>query len=122
MPIGNAGQDRTRQGGVHSPLRIVANYDTVHIHREGRAVVTLAGVLARLVSALGGPVSWQVLCAELWPEVPDPASARARLDTSLARIRRKLRAADVRADLLHMDGAGSVELLLCPQDQVEDRT
>ena len=125
VPIGSAGQDRTRQGGVDGPLRIVANYDTVHIHREGRSVVTLAGVLARLVSelvALGGPVSWQALCAELWPELPDPAQARARLDTSLARIRRKLRAMDVRADLLHMDGAGSVELLLRPQDQVEDRT
>jgi hypothetical protein len=47
---------------------------------------------------------------------------RGRLDTLLSRVRRRLRAAGLRADLVRADGAGAIELLLYPHDRVDDRT
>lgn len=82
-------------------------------------------MLARLVSelvALGGPAGWATLAGELWPDEADLLLQRGRLDTVLSRVRRRLRAAGVRADLVHTDGAGTMELLLYPHDRVEDRT
>lgn len=126
VPLAAAGQAATRQaGGVDAPLRIIANFDTVHIHREGEVPLVLAGVPARIVSelaALGGPCHWSVLAGQLWPKEPDQELVRSRLDVNLSRLRRKLREARVRTDLVHADGAGSVELLLYPHDRVEDRT
>jgi hypothetical protein len=114
-----------RPGELEAPLNIVASYDTVHVHRPGVPVFFLGGMQARLVSelvALGGPVSWSVLSEELWPEEPDAQVRRGRLDTLISRLRRRLRAAGVRADLLQTDGSGKVELLVYPHDTVEDRT
>lgn len=126
VPLAVAGQAATRQqGGVGAPLRIVANFDTVHIHRDGSVVLVLGGVPARIVSelvALGGPSHWSVLAGQLWPREDDADVTRSRLDVNLSRLRRKLREARVRTDLVHTDGAGSVELLLYPHDVVEDRT
>ena len=126
IPLSAAGQAITRQGGgVDAPLRIVACFDTVHLHREREPVITLSGLMARVLSelvALGGPVSWSVLAGQLWPGEPDHGAVRARLDVLLSRLRRKLREGRVRADLVRMDGAGQVELLLYPHDVVEDRT
>lgn len=126
MPLSGAGPSATRRGdGLSAPLVLVANYETVHLQRQDRVVLKLSGILARIASELvsfGGPVGWQVLCGELWPDEPDAAVVRARLDANLSRLRRKLRAAGVRTDLVRTDGAGQVELLLYPQDRVEDRT
>ncbi len=126
IPLEVAGQARTHAGGgVESPLRIEANFDTVQIHREGAAVLVLGGVHARIVSelvALAGPTHWKVLAGLLWPKLPEPETVRSRFDVSLSRLRRKLRDARVRTDLVHTDGAGQVVLLLYPHDVVEDRT
>jgi hypothetical protein len=126
VPLDDAGQPATRAGGgVEAPLRIEANFDTVHLHREGAAVVVLGGMQARIVSelvALGGPAHWTVLAGLLWPRDPVPETVRSRFDVALSRLRRKLRDARVRTDLVHTDGAGQVELLLYPHDAVEDRT
>ena len=126
IPLDAAGQAPTRQfGGVDAPLTLVANFDSVHILQDGRPVLTLSGVQARLVSelvALGGPVAWTLLVEQLWPRQGDAAALRARFDVNLSRLRRKLRAARIRTDLVNLDGAGVVELLLYPHDRVEDRT
>lgn len=126
IPIGVAGQAATRrQGAVDAPLRIVARFDTVHLHREGAEVGLLSGLLARIVSelvALGGPVHWSTLAAQLWPKEPDPDVVRSRLDVNLSRLRRRLRELRVRADLVRTDGAGSVEIVTYPHDVVEDQT
>ncbi|MBX7080279.1 MAG: hypothetical protein K1X88_13875 [Nannocystaceae bacterium] len=126
IPLGTAGQTPTRAaGGVATPLRIAANFDTVHVHREGAPALVLGGVHARLVSelvALGGPAPWKVLAELLWPGEDDLEVLRSRFDVSLSRLRRKLKEARVRTDLVHTDGAGSVELLLYPHDHVDDRT
>ncbi len=126
IPLQDAGHSATRrQGELDAPVHLIAAFDTVHIHREGGPPVTLGGMQARLVSelvAIGGPVSWGVLAEELWPDEADAHMRRGRLDTLLSRVRRRLRAAGLRADLVRADGAGAIELLLYPHDRVDDRT
>lgn len=125
IPILDAGPRTTRRhGAMDVPLRIVTQYDTVQIHREGWAPLVLAGMQARLVSelvAFDGPIAWATLAGELWPDEDDLPLQRSRLDTLVSRARRRLRAAGVRADLVHADGAGVIELLRYPHDVVEDR-
>ena len=126
IPLSAAGPSDTRRAGdLDAPLRVVANFDSVHVHRGDRVAASLSGKQARLVSelvAFGGPIAWGTLAAELWPEEPDPAVLRARLDVLLTRTRRALRSHGVRTDLVRTDGAGMVELFLYPRDAVEDRT
>lgn len=126
VPLQAAGLSPTRRhGGVDAPLHLVANLDTVHIQRAGQTPVVIGGVPARIISelvALGGPVPWTLLAGQIWPKEPDPDVVRSRLDVNLSRLRRKLREARIRTDLVHTDGAGQVELLLYPHDTAEDRT
>ncbi|MCB9698823.1 MAG: helix-turn-helix domain-containing protein [Alphaproteobacteria bacterium] len=121
-----AGHSPTRAGeGIQAPLVVVASYDTAHVLRQGVPVVSLSGVQARLISELAavrGPIAWTALAAELWSDDGDAHLLRARLDTAISRLRRKLREGRVRTDLVRTDGAGQVELLLYPHDAVEDRT
>ncbi len=103
----------------------MAQFDTAHIHRLQHPPLALGGRGARILSELvtfGGPVAWQTLAAEVWPEQVEPEVLRHRLDVNLARLRSRLRGAGIRADLVRNDGAGQVELLLCEGDTVEDRT
>jgi hypothetical protein len=126
IPVRDAGPRTTRrQGDLDGPLRVVAQYDTVHVHRPGAPPLALCGLQARLVSelvAVGGPIAWTALADELWPDESELSVRRVRLDTLLSRVRRRLRAAGIRADLVRTDGAGQVELLRYPHDRVEDRT
>jgi len=126
LPLGDAGPAPNRQVDVAgAPLRLVARYDTVHLHREGSAALTFSGKQARLISELvatGVPLSWQALSGELWPDEADASRRRSRLDVTMSRIRRKLRSRAVRADLVRTDGAGHFELLIYPHDTVEDLT
>lgn len=126
IPLASAGLHTTRrQGDFDSPLHIIAHYDSLHIHRDGSAPLVFGGMQARLLSelvALDGPVAWTALTEELWPDEDDVSLRRGRLDTLLSRIRRRLRAAGVRADLVRTDGAGTVELVRYPRDRVEDQT
>lgn len=126
VPLSDAGAGATRmRGGVHGPLRIVAHYDSVLVHRDGIVALALGGVAARLVSELvsfDGPAPWEVLAAEVWRDGADAASQRRRLDVALARLRAKLRQAQIRDDLVRADGSGTLQLLLHDGDVVEDRT
>lgn len=111
--------------GLEAPLRLVAWYDGVEIHRDGRPPVTISGVGARIVSELvsvGGPVEWQVVAKEVWREPVDPHELRHRWDVTLARVRARLKEAGVRADLLRSTGAGYVQLVRYASDVFEDRT
>ena len=126
IPLAGLGHSATRRtDGLTAPLTVVAHFDSVHIHRGGHVALHLGGVLARMVSELvsfDGPVGWQVLAAELWPEGADPQVLRGRLDANLSRLRRKLRASGLRTDLVRTDGAGQVELILYARDTAQDRT
>ncbi len=112
-------------GGVHTPLRVVAHYDTVEVHRAGRPPVTIGGQSARMLSELiacGGPVAWESAAREIWTDNAETHELRHRWDVTLWRLRRRLRDANVRADLLVADRSGQVQLILYPHDVVEDRT
>lgn len=116
----------TTTGGLDTPLRIIAWYDGVEIHRASRPVVTLGGVGARIFSelvAVGGPAEWSIVAREVWKgETLDAHELRHRWDVSLARLRTRLRDAGIRADLLRSDGSGYVQIVTTPQDVVEDKT
>lgn len=115
----------TRAGSLFAPIHLVVRYDTAHIHRERTEPVILSGFPARILSELalmGAPVHWSALAGQLWKGETDRTALRQRLDRNLATLRKKLRAAQVRPDLVSADGKGHYELLLAPGDQVEDQT
>lgn len=124
IPLGEAGPRTTRRlGDFADPLHITARFDTVQVHREGRAPVIFSGMQARLFTelvAVDGPVAWSILTQELWPDEDDATVRRGRLDALLLRVRRRLRASGIRADLVRTDGAGTLELVRYPHDHVED--
>jgi len=126
IPLDAAGREPTRTGGgIEAPLRIEANFDTVHLHREGAVATVLGGNHARMVSelvALGGPIHWRGLAELVWPDDPEPHTMRSRFDVTLSRLRRKLERARIRTDLVSSDGSGQIGLLLYPDDVVADRT
>jgi hypothetical protein len=124
MPLGGTAATRL-SGGVEPNLRIVAAFDTVQVHRGNEPPLVLGGVMARVLSELvtiGGPVSWEVVAREIWPDEPDTWALRKRWDVTLVRLRARLREARVRTDLVHADGTGQFELLLRDGDRVEDKT
>lgn len=126
LALDAAGHTATRlDGGVSRPLRIVAHYDTAHLHPEGCEPLALSGLTARLISevvSFDGPVPWEVLARELWAEEDDVHLLRHKLDVTLSRVRSRLRDGGVRPDLVRSDGFGNVELFLHSGDRVENRT
>ncbi len=125
VPIGQAEPSATVAGcGIVEAIRIVAFYDTVQLHRCNRAVITLGGTGARILSELiacQGPTGWEVLARAVWPDSPDVAALRHRWDVALGRLRARLRDDGVR-ELLRADGAGQLALELYDGDEVDDRT
>lgn len=119
-------QHTTRATGkLHTPLSIVTHYDTVHLHRRGQPTLTLSGNAAKLISELievGAPVDWSSVAQSIWRQPVEPYLLRQRWDRSLAKLRAKLRAANVRLDLLRSDGTGNIELVLQPSDTVSDQS
>lgn len=125
VPLESASSPVTRlEGAIGQPLHIIANFDTVHVRLGDRQAVALDGISARILSelvAFEGPVDWHVLAGEIW-EQDERALLRRRWDIALARLRRKLRAAGVRGDLVRAGGTGKVELYLYESDSVDDCT
>ncbi|MEZ4402551.1 MAG: FHA domain-containing protein [Kofleriaceae bacterium] len=125
VPIGQAGPHATQGAGATAePLRLVAYYDTVQIHRRNRELATLGGTSARIVSELvacQGPTSWEVLARGVWSDEADTTALRHRWDVALGRLRARLRELDVR-DLVRSVGAGQLSLELYDGDEVDDRT
>lgn len=122
VPVRLEGGATVPDQSLSAPLRIVTRWDTVHLHREGREPFILGGIAARILSELAAmevPVDWNVLAEELWPTIDNRKALRKRLDIALARLRRKLRDASIRADLVRSSGAGLYELLLLPSDTVD---
>lgn len=116
---------RSDPSRIDAPLHLVLRYDSVHIHREGATTLTLDGNVARAVSELaiaGVPIGWQALATELWPSETDAIALRRNWDANLARLRKKLREARIRADLVRTDHRGNFELVLARDDRVDDQT
>lgn len=126
IPLDRVSQHETRlKGGIRAPIRLVAMYDSVHIHRENHVAIALGGISARILSELvsfGGPTDWELLAREIWRDPLNRHALRKKWDVNLSRLRSKLRAAKIRGDLIRADGTGKLELLLHDGDEVEDRT
>lgn len=126
LPLRAAGLDATRRAGeIDAPLTVIAQFDNVHVQRAGDVPLVLPGKQGQLVSELvacGGPVAWSVLASLLWPDLEDEAMKRSRVDVLLSKLRRRLRGAGVRDDLVRTDGAGRVEVFLHAHDVLVDRT
>ncbi len=123
----SGGGHRTASGAgrIGPPLSIIARYDSVHLHLGDQHALVLDGIVARIVSDLAVaavPMAWTSLAAELWPDEPDPAILRRNWDGALSRLRRKLRDAGLRQDLVRPDYRGNFELVLHPGDAVHDET
>ncbi len=113
------------EGAIGEPLRIIASWDVAEIVRAGHPSVLLGGLAARIVSelvSLGGSAHWLTVAGEVWKGDDAGPDLRPRWDVALNRLRKKLRAAGIRQDLVSMDGVGQVVLSLGEADEVEDRT
>lgn len=125
-PLAESGHENTRQeGGVHNPMRLVARYDSVQIHRPGQPVHVVSGTPGRILSelvAMGGLVEWLVVGQQIWPDESDEWLLRRKWDVNLGRLRQKLRDGHVRADLLRADGLGHIELVLYEGDELTDES
>lgn len=126
VSIGTSGEVTTADpASLESPLEITVRYDTVHIHRTGTPAITLDGMIARILSDLataGVPVGWHVIARDLWPGESEVAVLRRNWDAAMSRLRKKLREARVRTDLVRTDHSGNFELFLARGDRVDDQT
>lgn len=110
-------------GSIQEPLRIDGYFDSVHLHRKGRAPLVIAGAGGRLIyelGTIGQPVAWKEVADTLWPDHGDPARLRKRWDVLMVRLRKRLSDASIRPSLVQADGGGKVRLLLEPADAFRD--
>ncbi len=125
QPLAQAGAVDTVAGdGGLAPLTVRSHYDVVHVFGPGDVAVHFDGQLGRLiaeVAAVGAPVAWYAVASAIWPDEADRGTLRSRWDVGLSRIRRKLRLAGLRGDLLRAAGIGLIELFLRPGDRLDDR-
>lgn len=112
----------TEATSASGPLRLVANFDSLQIHRPNSPVTIIGGRPARLVHELlsfGGSMDWERLADEIWRDVDDPFKKRKNYDMSVVRLQRKLRDANVRGDLIAKSGSGQLDIVLRPGDVAE---
>jgi hypothetical protein len=69
---------------------------------------------------MGGLASWEAIASEIWTDDPDRLLLRRKWDRNLQTLRRHLRDAEMRPDLVRADGKGNFELVLLADDEVED--
>ncbi|MCB9793070.1 MAG: hypothetical protein H6741_10125 [Alphaproteobacteria bacterium] len=122
VALAKAGGARTRVG-LAPPLRVEARYDQARILREGQDPVVIGGISGRIVcelAAIGDNAHWSAVAAEVWPGVEDSAQLRRKWDVAMMRLRRRLREAGLRSELVSGDGCGQVALVLGPEDEVVD--
>ncbi len=109
-------------GRLNQPLELRGYYDACHVHRKGFSPLVFSGAAGRLLCELGSigqPVHWRDVAQTLWDD-DDIDRLRKRWDVMLVRLRKRLSAASVRADLVSADGAGNVLLLLERHDRFTD--
>lgn len=124
VPLRAASTSPTWQTGrLRRPLTLVLRFDSAAIHQDGSELLTLSGLPARILCelyAFGAPTLWRVVAGEVWKDDEPDEVLRNRWDRNLAILRRRLREADVRADLVRADGTGRFELHLEADDIVRD--
>lgn len=116
-----AGAATVADQGLLEPITLTVRYATAQIERGGQLILTLDGVAARVLTELAlveGLAPWGTIAGEIWRKEKDIAALRHRWDAVITRLRRRLREARVRADLVRADGLGNVSLSLEPQDRL----
>lgn len=110
-------------GGLSLRLRL----DSATITRAGGAELTLPGLPARLLyelSAFDGPVAWEPVALEIWPERQraDPEAQQRGLrllwDRTLSRLRGALRAYGIIRPLVTTDKLGNYQFVRDSRDRV----
>lgn len=123
LPLATLDSPSTAEAGLYDvPLTVAIHYDTVQVRPATGAPVVFDGLLARLISELAEldtPIGWRGIAELLWEDEPDEHVLRYRWDQATSRIRKRLRAAGLRSDLIRSN-AGLVQLFLGPEDRVED--
>lgn len=125
VPLQQAATHDTRASRMAPPMRIVARFETVHIHRDGWPPVVLSGILARIITELAAfeaPVSWAMMADLIWPGDTNQQRKRQNWDRTTRRLRRKLRSVGLPDNLVRADGHGNVELLLRESDTLIDES
>lgn len=117
--------DTLSEGRSRDSYVLIARYTSVHVQHAGVTAV-LTGKPANIVSELvrfgGRAVPWDVLSQEIWGSGSDRASLRDNFDSTMRRLRNQVRELGLRDDLVRLDGAGNVELVLYPGDRTVDET
>lgn len=123
VPLPEAGISETIVSDRAYPtLQIIDRDGTIHVHREDQPSLILNGKPAQIISELimmEVLAPWYVVAGEIWPRTSDTKVLRRNWDQCLNRLRRKLRDAGIRDNLVHADGTGNIELFLLPGDTVE---
>lgn len=110
------------RGRVHPNLRLRPHFTGVRIEMGGRPPVLIKGVPGRILSELcefSEPVEWTLVAAQVWPDELDSFRLRRNWDRNLSSLRLKLTQADIRQDLVMLDGHGNVGLHLLQGDIVD---
>jgi hypothetical protein len=122
VPTSELAATRTGQGSRHwSPVRVLLRNGHVHIITRGTPTA-IDGTPATILHALArrpGRHPWHTIARVAWPGEIDESRLRVLWDGALARLRKKLASADIRTNLVRMDGVGHVELFLGPDDSLE---
>ena len=122
IPLGAFGADSTiSPGRISPPLRMVARYDSVHLHPVGGTSLVLSGQSARILSELvlmDRLAPWEAVAGEIWKGNPSRDAQRQAWDQALRRLRAKLKEHRIRSDLIRSDGQGNIELYLLPEDEL----
>ncbi len=125
VPLQGTPDTWTDNSYVRNGLVVIARYTTVHVQRASVTAV-IVGKPANLISELirfgGIPVAWEMLSRQIWGKSIDRLALRKNFDSTIARLRSQLRELEIRDDLVRLDGAGNVEIVLYPGDRMVDQT
>jgi hypothetical protein len=106
-----------------APMVIAVLRDVVQVRRDARVLAAFDGKIGIILEALAlerDGHDWRNLSRSVWPEVSEPTVMRRNWDAAMARLRKKLRAAGVRVDLVRSDYGGRFQLKLYRGDTISD--
>ena len=120
-PTGSVADAATGRPSEREALLVRIDGDVVHL-RVGSREVDFQGVqgrLLRLLAVAGVAYDWAPLASRVWTDRADWDLLRSRLDTTVSRIRRRLKTVGFAPSLLRTNGAGGFVLALEPRDVVD---
>lgn len=121
VPTGAVADAATGRPSDREPLSVeLCGEDCVRIADVARGI-EFQGVQGRLLHILASArasCDWPTLAGRVWSDRADWDALRSRLDTTVSRIRRRLREVGFQPALLRTDGSGGFVLALESRDSV----